>query len=206
VDTAARAKALGIDAPLGERFGCIFMRHLDRAYLHPTTAGYWQYQCEAENPSYGLAEVRASLSYGRPVRPSRIECARWRERLDYEAGISDRGPAAIPLPDAFGHAATTRVGEGWRLLVGLRDPDVWGDQPYVFARAFVRAWCQVTDRQARFAVRRLEDAGVMVRVGTRGRAILWQPGPPTLRLVLGSEDAVVDAFRDAFDATEEPVA
>ena len=38
--------------------------------------------------------------------------------------------------------------EGWRLLIGLRDPR-WGNDPYTFARQFVMPWCGVTNEQAR---------------------------------------------------------
>jgi len=78
---------------------------------------------------------------------------------------------------------------------------MWGNAPFTFARRYVMAVAQVTDDQARRAVAELEHCGSMVRVGMNGRSILWRPGP-TLAVVLGSEDAVVAALIEAFDAEE----
>jgi hypothetical protein len=106
-----------------------------------------------------------------------VELARWKERLDFEAGVVKPREVSIDLPSPAS-SAVQAVAEGWRLLVGLRDAR-WGhDQPFTFGRAFVRAWCGVSDEQARRAVRVLEDAGVLVRVGRHGRLILWRPGAP----------------------------
>ena len=204
--TAARARALGIAIAHGRlqsaRFSCVLPNHDHTARLHPA-GGFWLYRCVHISRSLELGEVRALRGYGAPRELSELERIRWRELLDYEAGLSDRGPADIPLP-ARCSPATRKVGEAWRLLVGLRDPQTWPlGEPFVFARAFVMARAGVTDMQARRAVRALEAYGSMIRVGQDPgtRSVLWRPGPMAA-LFYGSEEAVVDAVRDALDATE----
>lgn len=85
-------------------------------------------------------------------------------------------PRPVPeLPEGSPDSAH-RVGEGMRLLLGLRDPR-WDGKPYVFARAFAMAYCAVTDEQAKRGVRALKDCEIIERSGKSGRAILWRPGP-----------------------------
>lgn len=137
--TAARARALGIDVAAGAltgRFPCVLPGHDHDAHLQPGLR-FWRYACPDRRKSLELAQVRAFQGYGEYRKLSIIERVKWRELLDYEAGISSRGPARIPLPP---HAsrATREVGRAWRLHVGLRDPEVWPeDQPFLFARQYV---------------------------------------------------------------------
>lgn len=174
--TAICARCLGIPT-LHEAFPCVLRGHDHTAYMHPTAHGFWAYRCEGADRSYGLGEVRAFLAYGQVRRITDVEAVRWRERLEHEAGLREmRGVPALP-PNL---SPTARVvGEGWRTLVGLRDQR-WGDEPFIFARAFVIAWCRVTSDQARRGVDALERVGVIVRAGThrigRHEAILWRPG------------------------------
>src|SRR5204863_2110438 len=148
----------------------------------------------------------AFRGYGHPGNLSELERTRWRERLDYEAGLLQRGPAQIPLPPRASEA-TLRVGRGWQLLVGLRDPEIWpADEPFVYARRFVMAWAEVTNQEARRGVEQLEEFGSMVRVGRHPSGpILWRPGP-TFALVHGSveagEHAAIEAVKAAFVAEE----
>jgi len=182
--TAARVKALGIDTPLGEEFDCILPGHADRARVHSTSRKFWRYQCA--DTSLGLAEVRACVGYGTVKRISSLEAARWRERLDHEAGLLEPRTVTLELPDAMSNS-TRRVAVGLRLYLGLRDKR-WGDQPFTWAREFVMAYCEVTDQQAREAVFRLRRADVLRPTGEkRGRAILYHAG-------LSSAEALERAF------------
>lgn len=175
--TARRAKALGIAAPLGESFPCILPGHDDTARLHPTAKGFWHYRCEGDDKrELGLAEVRAALAYGEVRRISRTEAARWRERLDHEAGVLAFREVPIAL-NPRASDATRHVANGLRLFLGLRDAR-WGEQPFTWAREFVMAYCNVTDQQARDAVRTLEhEHKAIERTGEKnGRAIVWRLG------------------------------
>jgi len=96
-DTAARVRALGIDAPLGRSFACILPGHDHAARLHPAT-GFWRYHCYDAAEGFGLAEVRAYLAYDGIRRISPVEAVRWRERLDHEAGLLDRDPVRLLVP------------------------------------------------------------------------------------------------------------
>jgi hypothetical protein len=171
-ETAARVKALGIAAPLGEQFGCILPGHVDSARVHSTTRKHWHYRCESEQRGLGLAEVRATIGYEAVRRITAVEAARWKERLDYEAGL--REPRAVEFT-VMGSESTRRVANGLRLFLGLRD-ERWDGQPFTWARPFVMAYCQVTDQQARDAVYELrEKQKIIVPTGKRvGWAILWQ--------------------------------
>jgi len=181
--TAARVRALGIDWRLRQRFPCTLPGHRGHeAKLHPTAAGHWRFECFELEERWGLAEVRAFAAYGR-VRHglSPVQIARWRERLDYEAGLLVPRPvSALELLPPDAPDALRRVAAGWALLVGLRDMGRWGDEPFTFAREFVMAYCEVTDRQAGHSVRRLERLGVMRRAPTQTEGsrqpILWVPG------------------------------
>jgi hypothetical protein len=173
-ETLARAVELGVKGPLRERFPCVIPDHEHLARLSPTTRGYWQYECDGLDHSVGLGEVRAFLAYGVTRRVSDIEAARWRELLDFEAGLLQPRELSA-LPDRLSPTAM-RVGEGIRLFLGLRD-DRWAQDPFVFARDFAVAYCAITDEQAKRGVQQLEAAEVIERAGTNGRAIKWRPGP-----------------------------
>jgi len=201
-DVRACASVLAIEHLLGRWGPCALPGHDDHlARVCPTSGGFWQYNCEGQAVGFGLAELRAFQGYGEVRHISNVEAARWRERLQYEAGLLlDRGPAPIPLPERCSEA-TRRVGEAWRLLVGLRDP-MWGAEPFTYAREFVAAYAGVTEEQARRAVDELEEFGSIIRTGEKnGLALLRRPGP-TLLLYTGSYDGVVQAFLDAFDGEE----
>jgi len=161
--TAACARALGIAVPLGERFPCVLPDHQHEARLHPAPGGFWQHRCRDGDRSYGLAEVRACQAYGEIRRISRVEAARWRERLLHDAGLSERGPLEIHSPPGFPEGAKP-VLLGLGLFLGVRDP-LWDGQPFTFARRFAMAYCGVTDEQARRGVEALRRCGVIEVVG-----------------------------------------
>lgn len=202
-----RAAALGLTKRLGEPGPCPLPGHGGHeARLYPTD-GKWRLRCGGWTG--GLAEVRASIGYGRPRRVTgesdalgRTEIARWNDLLNYEAGISTRGPLERRLrvdlsPDA------AAVARGALLLVGLRDGR-WDGEPFVLGRRFAAAWCGLTEHTARFAIEELLALGFLEKVGRSGRCNLLRISPesPALIDVLGNAAAVVDALRDALDANE----
>ncbi len=158
--TAARAAALGIDAALDEPFACILPGHGHDARLHPTPRGYWAYSCGRD--TWGLGEIRAFLAYGTVKRINPVQAARWRERLDHDAGLLSPRPVLFSVPDRWPPSAR-RVADGMRLYLGLRHP-LWEGQPFTFARAFAMAYCGVTSDEARNGVGLLEQAGIIERV------------------------------------------
>lgn len=178
-ETACRATALGITIPLGNKstFPCVIPGHDHDARLHwNPNSRRWQYRCEEPGHVFGLADVRASIGYQAPKWLSGVEAARWRERLDHEAGLLEVRPVPFTIPGDLS-AAGLAVADGWRLLVGLRD-ERFGTDPFVFARRFVMAWCGVNDHEAREGVSELVSRRLMVFAGTRGRTKLWHPGDP----------------------------
>src|SRR5450759_384376 len=88
-ETALRAKALGITAPLFDSFPCI-LDGQHTARLHPMRLKdgkvVWQYASRALGRSVGLNELRGIRAYGADRGMTRQEAARWGERLDFEAG------------------------------------------------------------------------------------------------------------------------
>jgi hypothetical protein len=176
--TAARAKALGIDAPLGERFEFELFGRRESAQLHPTRKGFWIYR--SPSGEFGLGEIRGLLAYGSKRHLSPVEQARWKERLDWEAGLLDREPLDLGAPEDATLAAQ-KVARGIGLFLGLRDERWPVGEPFVFARDFLKAYCDVTDDGARRAMRELESLGLIVRVGRSGRALRWRLGHPSLR-------------------------
>lgn len=184
-ETARRAIALGITVSPGdpEPFPCVIPGHNHTARLHWNRGTrHWQYRCEEPGKVFGLADVRASIGYCQPRWLSGVEAARWRERLDHDAGLLDPRPVPFTIPSGLS-AGGLAVAEGWRLLVGLRDQR-FGDSPFVFARKFVAAWCGVSEQQARDGVEEIKRHALLVAVpGQSGRAKLWRPGSDDVRAV-----------------------
>jgi hypothetical protein len=151
-----------------------------------------------------LASIRAYRGYGKRLPGLKgVELARWRERLDYEAGLTRCRLAPIELPEQAS-AIAHRMADGCRLLVGLRD-DRWNTEEFTLARNFSKAWCALTDAEAQAARAELESYRVLRRVGHQ------RLGQPT-KFILGSlltpapEKTMLDVadLIAAFDATEEP--
>lgn len=172
-ETAARLRALGIESPLYKSFACVLPGHDHQARVHPTTAGFWQYHCDGLDRGIGLGELRAYIAYGQERHLSNLEAARWRERLDFEAHLHYPVPLAVELPEPCPEAARIVAGK-MRVFVGLRDARFPLDEAFVFAREFAKAYCNLGDDKVRAALSWLERAGVIYRVGTNGRSILWK--------------------------------
>lgn len=209
--TAVRAAALGVTGSLRDPFECLFSNCASAASLRPTGAGFWKYRCSCVDRDRGLAETFGLLAYdavglllreGAVRRLTTKECARWRDRLDWVAGLlpPERGPRSVKVPDGSPPSAV-RVARGIGLLVGLRDERWPDDEPFVFARDFARAYCGLTSDQARAGIDALRRAGVIEQVGTSGRAIVWRlaDAPPADG---NREDALVARIIEAFDAVE----
>jgi hypothetical protein len=168
--TAARARALGIDVPLGDPFNFRLFGRWERATLHPTERGHWIYR--SDSGEFGLGELRGLLAYGAPRRISDLEQARWMERLDWRAGVIDRSPLVLPVPDGTSSEGR-RLAIGISLLLGLRDPGRWPlDEPFTYARRFRMAYCGVSNGVSRRGMEDLERGGVVVLAGRAGRGAL----------------------------------
>jgi hypothetical protein len=177
----ARLRALGIGAPLFKSFRCVIGGHDHKARVNFTRvmgansshAGYWRYYSDCLAHGVGLAEVRAFIAYGEVRSLSPLECARWRERLDFEAGLLMPVPLVVELPEPCPESA--RIVAGWmRVFVGLRDARFAKQEPFVFAREFAPAYCGLSVDMVRAAMSWLQRAGVIRRAGTHGRAFLWK--------------------------------
>jgi len=158
--------------------------HADKARLYRSSDGHWRYRCGGWDG--GLADVRASIAHGRPVRVDgpdgaqlgRVVVSRWRERLDYEAGLLVRRPVSHELPDGLSSAGLA-VARGVLLLLALRDDERWDGPTFTFARRFAIAWCGVTESVARSGLAELREAGFLRNVGqAKDRSSLWQLGEP----------------------------
>jgi hypothetical protein len=190
-DTAARAKALGIDTPLFKGFPCILAGHDHIARLNftrfkNTERGFWQYRCPDLDRARGLAEVRAFVAYGHERHLSNVEAARWRELLDFEANLRLPVPLDLELPEPCPEAARIVAG-AMRLLVGLRDRRFPRTEPFPFAYEFAQAYCDLSGDRVRSGKDWLERAEVIYRVGATHRSILWK---------LAAQDAVGASAKD----------
>lgn len=179
------ARGLGLPEQFGEVFPCVLPGHTGHgAVLRATGSGYAAYACERLSFCLGFGELRASLGYGRTRQVAkgdltRAEAAIWHDRAKHEAGlVTARAMLDFPPPRRAA-ASVLRVFDGWRLLVGIRDEAIWGNQPFAFARTFAAAWCGVTEKQARTGIADLEETGAAVRVSTPRRGsrkpVLFQP-------------------------------
>jgi hypothetical protein len=137
----------------------------------PAERGFWLYDC-GDHHRVSLAELRAGLETGRISRLSKVASSRWAERLDFEAGL--RVPRAVAVVPPEGCSDGTRkVAIGMALFLGLRDDRMAGEA-FPFARAFVIAYCGVTNDEARWAMRTLERASVIRRDGKSRNSVLWR--------------------------------
>jgi hypothetical protein len=190
-DTVARARALGIPGGLGDRFTCIIPGHDHTARLEvDTRSRVWRYRCEGDTrrPLPGLAEIRGFIAYGELRWMQPVEIARWRDLLDYEAGLSDREPITVHLPP--GASANARVVTGSiGKLVGLRDPAKWPDDRdlFTFSRGieekgepftpgFGCAYSGLGNTALRRAIAEIERLGIIERTPgqQRRQPILWR--------------------------------
>jgi hypothetical protein len=165
--------ALGIDAPLGQRFPCILPGHdqskPEASIFRDPLTGLWKYR-DWHHVHYGtpewlrLADVRAALAYGVVRWRNGPEAARWYRRLWHEAGLVDPVPVELPALPPDASRALRKVAEGFALHVGLRrlrEPD---DEPVAFAHRFAAAWCGCTTREVGRAIPELRRLGVVRQV------------------------------------------
>jgi hypothetical protein len=138
-----------------------------------SSVGRWQYYCDGLTRGVGLAEVRAFLAYGDERRTSNLEAARWRELLDFEAGLRWPIPLDVQLPECCPETARVLAG-AMRVFVGLRDARFPLAEPFVFGGDFAPAYCGLSHDQVRAAKDWLERIGVIYRAGKHGLAILWK--------------------------------
>jgi len=108
-----------------------------------------------------------------------VVVSRWRERLDYEAGLLTLRSVDHELPDGLSSAGL-KVARGVLLLLALRDDERWDGPTFTFARRFAIAWCGVTESVARSGLAELREAGFLRHVGQakKDRSSLWQLGEP----------------------------
>jgi hypothetical protein len=100
-----------------------------------TTKGCCTFKWDDAHPKLDLPDVFAFRAYGGVRHLAELELCRWRELLDYRAGLLDRQPLPVVLPDTAPKAAQL-VGLALGHLMGLRDPDHWPpDEPFVFTFA-----------------------------------------------------------------------
>lgn len=173
-ETAARLRALGIDGGLFERFPCVLPRHDHTAHVFfASRERYWLYACDGLTRGIGFGEVRAAIAYGAVREISSVQAARWRERLDFDAGL--RLPVALGVHSPERRPESARiVAEKMCLLVGLRDERFPLTEPFPFASDFARAYCDLTSDRVRAGKDWLEHERVIYRAGKNGRAILWK--------------------------------
>jgi hypothetical protein len=219
--TEARARALGIIAPLGDRFPCIIEGHEHQARLVLASAGVWKYRCAGDTRTpaalpglphaYALAAYAAAGNHQPNV--SDTELARWSDRLEHEAGLSDRSPLDVPVPDDAPMSARLLapvIGQ----LVGLRDPERWsyGRDMFTFSRGmqeegqpfvpgFGPAYSGLSQETVRRGLRALEAIGHIERAGKIGPATLWRLRLPTQRVAPGAA-AAVEGHRPDLDRGE----
>jgi hypothetical protein len=174
--TIGRLAALGIPWPATEPFEYELFGRVHVATLR-LSGGHWVLR--SASGEFNLAELRAYSAYGDKRYLSRLEKARWLERLDWEAGGHQPDAFETPLLDDASSAAHAIV-SGIGLFLTLRDERWALEEPFVFAREFAKAWCGVTEDGARRGIRELEQLGVIERVGKSGRALLWRLADPEL--------------------------
>jgi hypothetical protein len=111
---------------------------------------------------------------GRQGWISATELGRWSYRLAAEEKLLALAEVpVVPLP-AFRSPVVYRVWRGFRLLVACAWTHTYG-LPVGFERRFAAAWCEVTEDEARAAIKFLREAGLIVQVGTSGHLRLWLP-------------------------------
>ena len=156
-----------ITAPLGSNFDCLLPGHEGHASLfRDPQSNTWKLRCWCRDKWWRLAEVRASLGYGKPTRLKNPESAIWYRRLWHDATLIPPAPVVLPsLPDNA-TPATRRVAAGFRLLAGLR----WlthSHLPVPYTRTFAAAWCGVGEATAGKAITTALEHGTIRQVGER---------------------------------------
>jgi hypothetical protein len=175
----ACAHALGLPHP--GKFSCILPGHgpdaSPSASLFLGRGGDLLYQCfHRGDVTLTLPQVRASLAYGQVTlfkddhgRGQAGEHVAWRLRLLYEAGALDPNRINYTTLSPDAGPAIKAVYEGFILLLGLKE-HLWPGQGATFSWRFARAWCGVTERQAKDAIVWLMKNNYLWKTGvSRGR-------------------------------------
>ncbi len=233
----ARAGALGIPQSSGERFPCVLPGHgAHEAWLRPLHGGngIWEYFCPACAHAFSLPAVRGILAYGPILQaehaatsdpkdpwlfikpPGEIEVSRWGDRLDYDTGLRPE-PQSWPVVPEDLSANGKAVARGIGLVLGLR-PELW-DEKFTFARCFCRAYCGLTDHQARAGTTELRRRGVITLIGqvpcasgywtneyrlAQPLAKLKAEKSALIRRSAEDQEALIARFIVEFDAVELP--
>ncbi len=190
--TDARFSVLNIETEPGDPKPCPCVLHNGEhkaVVFYDKARRFWLYRCEELPKAIGLADLRARIA-GRGERLSAIERVRWRERLDYDAGLLEPIPLDVRLPEPCTSAAGLIVAKYMALFVGLRQgrgEDFLPDQPFTFAKPFGVAYCdELTAEHVREGKDYLERNGVINRVDEEARidprtgrsdsrkAVLWK--------------------------------
>lgn len=160
------------------------------AWLFIGEGGDILYHCEHKGEyNLTLPQVRASLAYKEITRfkdakgkGQRGEHVAWRLRLLYEAGVLKPLPVKHCPMWVDAKPACKAVYEGFILLLGLKE-HLWPGDAAAFTWRFARAWCGVTEHQAKEASKWLMEQGFFRVVG-RYRGVggnagnVLQPGKP----------------------------
>lgn len=163
-------------------FHCILPGHNDRkpsaSLIRNSDTGtvfYRDWHCASGDNWYSLAEVRASIGYGKPVKLNPSEHATWQLRLLVEIGvIKPMEVEMLPLPEKA-QKSIKRVYSGFKKLLGCK----WRHTPNMptpFAQKFAAAWSGVSPSSAYRAIRELQMEYKVIRiVGQHRHYRLWMP-------------------------------
>ncbi len=138
----------------------------DGAYLH---------RCFHDGASYKLGTLYALVvGQAKPGEMSHIATLIWKARMLADLGLLDTptlpfAPAPENVPPAF-----LSVYEQVKLLFALRSMTTVGiEGPLV--PEFLASWCGIAIEVAKAARDYMDSAGLIRRVGMRGRVIIWAP-------------------------------
>ena len=182
-DAAAIARVLG--AARGETtFACPLHLTASRATVTMTEGGYAQMRCACghEERQRAIGQAFAALHYGDdvPEYMSKVQRGVWAKRLLWEA-------AGRPRMEWVKVAALEGEAPAWLLKARrgyVLHRTLWqsmrevAELPSAFAQRFVMAWCDLSRYEAEQSIKRLSEAGVIVRVNPpKKRIALYRPGP-----------------------------
>lgn len=169
---------LGIpDVPIGKAFKCVIPNHSDEkpsASLYREPNGTIVYRdWHGGRQFYTLAEIRAMQAYGKEIELRAPEIATWKLRLLVETGCLQPVTVQAPeLPDILEKKRTVKqVYKGFKFLLGCKwiyTPNV----PTAFSYRFATAWCGVSDKTVRAAMKQLEAWGLIKREGKAGKGAM----------------------------------
>jgi len=172
---------MGIDAPIGTKFRCPFHTpdtHPSASIIRPTQPNipfvFADYHApDGERKTWPLPNIYFALkTRQKPDRLPKPSLLVWSLRLLAEAGVIE--PPVVHAPPLTDTGMTThKVYQGFQELLALRQ--VTGDRNAPFSWSFARAWCGLTERETRKAVKELIIRGYMRVIGKfkQGANPLW---------------------------------